>query len=164
MKGSDQPIWLLVALLLALVVGVVMYGLVNKVNPEQTLQLLEGVSADQASLGLLNYCQTFRNSNWVMDQEKQAEMAVYARKNNWLTDQEFRSASCSLRYSVSGKSAENICFFTPCDCIVYLYAGQAGIAKITLNDAIIEYSKYNTGITACHSQALTIAKSSGIVK
>lgn len=164
MKGSDQPIWLLVALLLALVVGVVMYGLVNKVNPQQTLQLLEGVNTGQASLGLLNSCETYRTANWVLGQDKQAETAVYAAKLGWLTSDEFRSTKCSLRYSAGGKSADNICFFTPCDCVVYLYAGQAGLSKVSLNDAIIEFNRYNTGITACHQQALAQAKASGITK
>ena len=114
MKGQEsRPIWIVVTLLLALVVGITMYQLMAKTNAQKTFDdWLGEISAGQVSIKLTNFCENWEASGFsrtAINENQLAEASVAAAH-----------PSLTVRYFTSGEFeiGERL---SPCDCAVYLY-------------------------------------------
>jgi len=146
MKGDEsKPIWIVVTLLLALVVGITMYQLLAKTNAQKTFDdWLGEISAGQVSIKLTNFCKTWRDAGFseaTVNQNKLAEATVAAAHPS-LTTRYFTADEFEVGERLS-----------PCDCAVYLYT----LGEMSLLDMQTFYNPRN-----CHDMTNDLAE--GIVR
>lgn len=137
-KGSEQPIWILVAILLALIVGVLMYQFIQKGQQASTFnKMLETVDIGTAQFSVDNLCTNWRSSNWRTPPSNLGTVSVdYAAKVGILDEAEWAAGE----------------MMTVCDCAVYLYVDRSAIQRSEVFMA--------AGPETCH--ALTAAKYPGM--
>ncbi len=118
-KGAEQPIWILVAILLALIVGVMMYQFLNKGQQADTFNtMLKTVDAETAKLAIDSICTNWRSSNWKTPPSDLGAVSVdYAAKMGLLTEDEWTAML------TTGNP------ITVCDCAVYLYVDRSMIQR-----------------------------------
>lgn len=129
-KGAEQPIWILVAILLALIVGVMMYQFLQKGQEGKTFEaMLAEVDKGTAMFAIDNLCTTWKNNNWATEPADIEKVSIdYAGAAELLTKAEWK----------------NLEILTACDCAVYLYADKNAIQRSDVYTAAPD----NTG---CHS-------------
>ncbi len=148
MKGdAGSPIWIVVTLLLALVVGITMYQLLQKTSADKTFgNWMDEIGGGQAELTLSSFCESWYDSGFVLgavNEATQAKATVAAAYEgatvNYFTREEF-------------EFGERL---SDCDCAVYLY--QIGsIDKL-------ETSKWYDP-DECHELTNAVAESRGLVR
>ncbi len=114
-KGSEQPIWILVAILLALIVGVMMYQFLQKGQQTSTFNnMLETINIGTAQFSIDNLCSNWRSSNWQTPPSTLGTVSVdYAAKVGILDEDEWATGA----------------MMTVCDCAVYLYVDRSMIQR-----------------------------------
>ncbi len=129
-KGAEQPIWILVAILLALIVGVMMYQFLNKGTQGQTFdEMMRTVDTGTAQLAVDALCTNWHNSHWVTEPADLERVSVnYGAKIGILTQTEWEAKE----------------LMTACDCAVYLYADKNAIQRSDVYTAAPDD-------TGCHS-------------
>jgi hypothetical protein len=148
LKGdAGSPIWIVVTLLLALVVGITMYQLLQKTSAQRTFDdWLGQISGGQAELSVSSFCQSWEESGFVrgaVNQEELSKATVAAAHPSmavkYFTEEEFNLGER----------------LTPCDCAVYLY--QKGlISQLKATDW------YDAD--ECHQLTNDIAESRGLTR
>ena len=148
MKGdAGSPIWIVVTLLLALVVGITMYQLLQKTSAQKTFDDWMGqIGGGQAELALSSFCESWENAGFVrgaVNPTVQAEATVSAAHPSmavkYFTETEFNLGER----------------FSPCDCAVYLY--QIG----SMNQLTVK-GWYDPD--DCHEMTNDIAESRGLTR
>ena len=140
MRAQGRPIWIMVTLLLAMVVGVTMYQIVQKTKARKTFdEMLKQIDVESADVRLRDICERWRENGYVagVDQETLDRATAYAVVLNYFTEDEFNSG-------------ERI---SPCDCSVYLFT-KGVITRLELEK---EYDP-----DECHERANDIAQAKGI--
>ena len=140
MRGQGRPIWIMVTLLLAMVVGITMYQILQKTRAQQTLdELLKDIDVGTAKIRLIDICERWRETGYVAGvTEGELEKATaYAIMLNYFTEDEFYAGER----------------LTPCDCTIILHAE----GKIDRLDAQKEYDP-----DECHERANEIAEAKGL--
>lgn len=114
-KGAEQPIWILVAILLALIVGVIMYQFLQKGQQTSTFDdMLETIDVGTAQFSVDNLCLNWRSTNWQTPPSALGPISVdYAAKVGILTKTEWATGT----------------MMTVCDCAVYLYVDRSMIQR-----------------------------------
>jgi len=101
-KGSEQPIWLLVAVILALVIGAALYQLVLKSIGQQTFaNMFKNMDIDTAETNMKNYCNKWKENGWNVPLNKD-DYEVVRRASvflGWVTKDEYfgsdpRTSTC----------------------------------------------------------------------
>ncbi len=133
-KGAEQPIWILVAILLALIVGVMMYQFLNKGTQGQTFdEMMRQVDTGTAQLAVDSLCTNWYNSHWVTEPADLERVSVnYGAKIGILTQAEWE--------------AKNI--MSACDCAVYLYADKSAIQRSDVYAAAPDEGTCHTNMVA----------------
>lgn len=115
MKGQGRPIWILVTLLLALVVGVSMYQLIGKTESQKTFDdMLANVDAQSATNSLNIICSSWEGTSYagsLSDNERET-LRDAAAFRGWLTEEEWEDEED----------------FSECDCAMWLYT-QGSISR-----------------------------------
>ena len=147
MKGQEsRPIWIVVTLLLALVVGITMYQLMAKTNAQETFSNWLGeINAGQVEITITNFCEGWEASGFTLSAVNQNELAKasVAAAHPSLTVKYFTQEEFEQGERLS-----------PCDCAVYLYnKGHMGL---------LDAKKYYDP-DECHSMANGIAEGSSLV-
>ena len=126
-KGAEQPIWLMVAMLLALVIGISMYQLISKTQSASTFDdMQKGIEEGTATSTLDTICSSWKASNWAMVPSDLALRSTQAAvKKNLLNKEEY----------------ENGDSINLCDCAVYLYAMKSGVTREELF-RVVNATKY----------------------
>lgn len=134
-KGSEQPVWILVAILLALIVGVMMYQFLTKGQQGRTFdEMLKTVDAGTSQLAVDTLCTNWKVSNWATPPADLGRVSLdYAAKAGLLDETEWAAKE----------------MLTVCDCAVYLYADKKIIERSAVFAAAPDPTK-------CHT--LTVAK------
>ena len=106
-RGQGQPVWILVAVLLAVIVAVTMYRLVTRLDVDE----LPDMDSETATTRFTQQCQQWRDMDWNQYSKPKAKEArhsleLYAWRANQILSKEEVEA---------GKQVQ------PCDCIVYLH-------------------------------------------
>ena len=107
-KGSEQPIWLLVAVILALVVGAALYQLVLKGLGKGTFEgMVSSMNTDTAETNMRSFCTKWMDNGWnvpliTSDYESLRRASLVL---GWVTKDEY--------YSGDPKTST-------CDCAAYL--------------------------------------------
>ncbi|MBR9682018.1 MAG: hypothetical protein GOV00_04465 [Candidatus Altiarchaeota archaeon] len=147
MKGQEgKPIWIVVTLLLALVVGISMYQLMNQTNAQETFgNWLGEINAGQVEITLTSFCENWADSGFVRTAVNQDELAKasVAAAHPALTIKYFLQEEFEL-----GERLD------PCDCAVFLH----NKGKMSLLDARSRYDPDD-----CHAMANEIAESTDII-
>lgn len=133
-KGAEQPIWILVAILLALIVGVMMYQFLSKGQQGKTFdEMLKTVDAGTAQLAVDNLCTNWRSSNWKTEPSSLGQVSVdYAAKVGLLDETEW--------------AAHEI--LTVCDCAVYLHVDRSTIPQSEVYTAAPDPTDCHTNTAA----------------
>jgi hypothetical protein len=148
MKGdAGSPIWIVVTLLLALVVGITMYQLLRKTSADRTFDDWMGeIGSGQAELTLTSFCESWLDAGFVLgavNENVQAKATAAAAHNalavKYFTEEEFNLGER----------------LTACDCSVVMY--QKG--SMTKLDASRWYDPDD-----CHDLANQIAESNGLMR
>ena len=123
MKGEGgQPIWIVITLLLALVVGITMYQLLSKTQATQTFDdWLGEIEIGNAENYLTNFCRTWETNGFVettIDETNLAKASVSAAAltTKYFTREEFEEGET----------------LSPCDCAVYLWK-KGFVSEVQLN-------------------------------
>lgn len=165
-KSAEQPIWLLVALLLAVVVGIAMFNMISKGTGIFSLFMGQGQSGDTERIAMESFCK-----GWIrpMDTDlngninPRASEPVYAERERQ-TDV-FRKAGWLL----ADKDPTTKAYIEPgppsgCDCVVFLATPAGGNAlaptkaKQFLTDEQSSGSIYST--YSCNTKAACVAQKS----
>ncbi len=136
MKGQGRPIWIMVTLLLAMVVGITMYQILQKTQSQKTFdQMMNEIDIGTAEVQLHDICERWRENGYVagVSEDDLSRASAYAVVLNYFTKDEF-------------DSGERL---SPCDCTVYLYSK----GYLTRLDAEKEYDP-----DECHEKANEIAE------
>lgn len=148
MKGdAGSPIWIVVTLLLALVVGITMYQLLRKTSADRTFEDWMGeIGSGQAELTLTSFCDDWKDAEFVLGavNENERAKATAAAAHNALTVKYFTEEEFNL--------GERL---TACDCSVILYEYEL-MTKL-------EASKWYDP-DDCHDLANEIAESNGLME
>lgn len=112
MKGSaGSPIWIVVTLLLALVVGITMYQLLRSTNANKTFDDWIGeVSSGQAEISLTSFCESWHDQEFVTVNQEKLATATAAAAHPGMTVKYFTAEEFDMGERLS-----------PCDCAVYLF-------------------------------------------
>ncbi len=148
MKGdTGSPIWIVVTLLLALVVGITMYQLLQKTSAQKTFDdWLGQIGSGQAELTVSSFCKSWEQSGFVsgaVNPSEQAKATVAAAHPSlavkYFTEDEFNIGER----------------LSSCDCAVFLYQkGQM--------DQLEAKSWYDPD--KCHEMTNNIAESMGLTR
>ena len=140
MRGQEsRPIWIMVTLLLAMVVGITMYQIIQKTRAQQSFEeMIRDIDAGTAKLRLVDICSRWRETGYLAgvtgdDFEKATAYAVLL---NYFTKEEF-------------DAGERI---SSCDCTIILHA-EGRLSKL---DARRDYDP-----DICHERANEIAEAKG---
>ena len=106
LRGQSQPIWILIGLLLAMIVGIMMYQVLS--GGFSKLPRLENIDSDTAKMGLDSQCGAWKRSSWAIPPTDPSALADYAAKLNLLSTNEW----------------ENNERFSSCDCGIYLFVNK----------------------------------------
>lgn len=148
MKGdAGSPIWIVVTLLLALVVGITMYQLLQKTSAQRTFDdWLGQISSGQAELSVSAFCNSWEESGFVggaVNPEELAKATVAAAHPSmavkYFTEEEFNIGER----------------LSPCDCAVFLY--QKG--QMNQLDAERWYDP-----DECHEMTNDVAEGTGLAR
>ncbi len=141
MKGTDQPIWILVAILLALVVGVAMYQMMGKANLEEFDDIIKNTDESTAQITIESFCLNSYRSKWTNNptEKRLEDITKSAVSLGWISREEW----------------DNYAKFTNCDCAVYLYVTES--SSITRSEV---HEIYNP--SACHTYANKQAIKNGL--
>jgi|GEM_PF-2784391 len=148
MKGdAGSPIWIVVTLLLALVVGITMYQLLQKTSAQKTFDDWMGeISGGQAELALTGFCESWADAGFVtgaVNPKKQAE-ATAAAAHPSMAVKYFTESEFNLGERLS-----------PCDCAIYLY-------QVGSMDQLEVKRWYDAD--ECHEFTNNIAESRGLTR
>lgn len=133
-------------MLLALVVGITMYQLLQKTSAQRTFDEWMGeIGSGQAEAQLTAFCEGWSDAGFVtaaVNQEERAKATVAAAHPNmaanYFTESEFNAGER----------------LTPCDCAVYLY--QKGLMSQLKADQWYDPDE-------CHQMTNSIAETTGLV-
>jgi hypothetical protein len=161
-KGSEQPIWLLVALLLAVVVGIAMFQMIGKGTNIFSPFMKEPGEAEKSQMR--TFCESWirptetdinGNINPLSSQPSQSrldEMTDVFRKGNWL---------------ISDKDTNNAYLEAPpvsgCDCVLFLTSTVGG-SSLTPTRARVFLEAQNAAgsliysSASCHYTATCVGK------
>ena len=107
-KGSEQPIWLLVAVILALVIGAAMYQLVIRSTGRATFaDFIKGMDDDTAKTTMRTMCTKMKDNDWQVPLGTDDFESLYKASLNlgWVTE---------AKYDAGEK-------ITTCDCATFLW-------------------------------------------
>jgi hypothetical protein len=148
MKGdAGSPIWIVVTLLLALVVGITMYQLLRKTSADKTFEDWMGeIGSGQAELTLNAFCEAWNEAGFVQGavNENKLAQATAAASHSALAVRYFTEEEFNL--------GERL---TACDCSVVMYQKDS----MTKLDALRWYDP-----DKCHDLANEIAENNGLVR
>ena len=148
MKGdAGSPIWIVVTLLLALVVGITMYQLLNKTSAQKTFDdWLGDVGKGQAELTVESFCTSWHDAGFVRGAVNENELAkaTVAAAYPSLAVKYFTKEEFEMGERLS-----------PCDCAIFLY--QKGII------GPLEVKKWYDP-DECHQMTNSIAESRGLAR
>lgn len=146
MKGdAGSPIWIVVTLLLALVVGITMYQLLQQTQANKTFDdWLGEIGGGQAEITLSSFCESWHESGFVRGavNVNQLAKATVAAGHPSLAVKYFTETEFEI-----GER------FSPCDCAVFLY--QKGLL-----DQLESKKWYDPD--DCHESTNDIAESRGL--
>lgn len=109
LKAQAQPIWILIGLLLAMIIGIMMYQLVAGALQQGTYeQMIGGLSTDTARMQLDGQCTQWKKSSWAIPPKDPQELADSAAKLNLLSAEEWDRRET----------------FSACDCAMYLFVNK----------------------------------------
>jgi len=140
MRGQERPIWIMVVFLLALVVGITMYQILQKTRSRQTFEeMLKEIDVGTADIQLNDICERWRENGYVagITQDDLDRATAYAVVLGYFTESEFNAGER----------------LSPCDCTIYLFSK----GKISKLDARKEYDP-----DECHEKANEIAEARGL--
>ena len=146
MKGdAGSPIWIVVTLLLALVVGITMYQLLQKTQANKTFDDWMGeIGSGQAEMTLSSFCESWYDSGFVQGAVNPSQLAKatvaaghFSMAVKYFTETEF-------------EIGERL---SSCDCAVYLY--QKGLV-----DQLEAKRWYDPD--ECHELTNDVAESKGL--
>ncbi|MBR9689988.1 MAG: hypothetical protein GOV01_03780 [Candidatus Altiarchaeota archaeon] len=148
MKGdTGSPIWIVVTLLLALVVGITMYQLLQKTSANKTFDDWMGqINQGQAELSVGSFCDAWEGAGFVRGAVNPTELAkaTVAAAHPTMAVKYFTEDEFNIGERLS-----------PCDCAVYLY--QTGVL-----DQLDTQSWYDPD--ECHEMTNDIAESRGLTR
>lgn len=108
-RAEAQPIWILIGLLLAMIIGIMMYQLVAGALQQGTYeQMLKGITEDTAKMDLDSKCNAWRKSSWAIAPTDPQKLADSAARLNLLTKDEWDKRE----------------LLSTCDCAIYLYVNK----------------------------------------
>ena len=140
MKGQGRPIWIMVTLLLAMVVGITMYQIIQKTQSQKTFEdMMKEINVGTADVQLHDICERWRSNGYVagVSTDDLEKASAYAVVLGYFTEEEFNMG-------------ERI---SPCDCSIYLFS-KGYISRL---DAEKEYDP-----DECHQKANEIADAKGL--
>ncbi len=140
MKGQGRPIWILVTLLLALVVGVSMYQLIGKTESQKTFdEMFQRIDSQSATNSLNSICSSWEDTSFAarLSASEEETLRDSAAFRGWLTKEEWEDEED----------------FTECDCAMWLFTQNA----ISRTKARQYYDP-----DLCHEQANEEAEDAGI--
>ncbi len=87
MRGqAGRPIWIVITLVLALIVGLTMYKMLQKTSPEESIgKMYSKISGDQALSEVINFCSDWYRANFaygVLDEKKYIQASYAAANEN----------------------------------------------------------------------------------
>jgi hypothetical protein len=138
LKAQAQPIWILIGLLLAMIIGIMMYQLVGGALQQGTYdQMVGDIDMDTAKMQLTTKCSSWKKSSWAIPPTDMQLLADYAAKLNILSKSEWDRRE----------------LFSSCDCSMYLYVNKL-ISRSEVEEVYDE--------DYCHDWANQQAESFGI--
>lgn len=133
-KGSEQPIWLLVAVILALVIGAGLYQLISKSIGSQTFgNYFDSMDEDRATTTMNTLCINWMDDDWAVPLSDTNREALYRAeiRLGWILEAEYNAGNEP----------------STCDCATFLWkAGYADQREVL--DATSDASKVITTISA----------------
>jgi hypothetical protein len=164
-KASEQPIWLLVALLLAVVVGIAMFNMISKGTGIFGV-FMTGGGGDTERIAIQQFC-----TSWIRPTDTDVNGNINPRANepsgqqlNAMTDT-FRKANWLL----SDKDATTKAYVEPgppsgCDCLVFLSSTAGGSSLQPTKAGQFLQAEMDSGSTyspyVCNTHAACLAKQS----
>ena len=105
-KAQAQPIWILIGLLLAMIIGILMYQIVGGALQKSTFDdIMSGIDEGTARVQITDGCKAWSDSSWTIPPSNLKSISDYAARMNLLTRTEWERKET----------------FSKCDCGVYLY-------------------------------------------
>ncbi len=165
-KGAEQPIWLLVALLLAVVVGIAMFNMISKGTGIFQLFMGQGQSGDTERIAMESFCRS-----WIRPTEtdlngninpraseppvrERERMTDVFRKAGWLSAEKDPTTRAYIEQGPP----------SGCDCLVFLATPAGGNllgptkSKQFLSDEVSSGSIYSP--YSCNTKAACVAQKS----
>ena len=137
-KAESQPIWILIGLLLAMIIGIMMYQMVARAGSQATFSdMMASIDDGTARIQVAEACTKWMESTWTMPPTNIQKVADYAAKLQIISSSEY-----AAHESIS-----------TCDCAMYLLAQR----QITKSDVQMVYDP-----EMCHEWANTQAETMGI--
>lgn len=140
MKGQGRPIWILVTLLLALVVGVSMYQLIGKTQSQQTFdEMFAQIDSESAINSLNSICRSWEETSFAvgLSESERETLRDVAAVKGWMTSEEWNDDED----------------FSECDCSLWLYS-QGTISRTK--------AKQYYDADMCHERANEEADNAGL--
>jgi len=126
-RATGQPIWVLVSILLAVIVAVTMFQIMEKGNAKDIDGIMKGANEAADRMALVTACKNWMEDNWRPElkplTKEEINMEAYALRLGLLTRDEFL----------------NNARFGRCDCVIFLHSR----GNIDLKSAIAYFHHYN---------------------
>lgn len=138
LRAQSQPIWILIGLLLAMIIGILMYQIVGGALQKSTFDdMMQGIDEGTARIQITDGCKAWADSTWTIPPSNLKGLSDYAARLLVLSKIEWERKET----------------FSKCDCAVYLYVKNI----ISRSTAEIVYDP-----EICHDWANTQAEELGI--
>ena len=123
-KGSGQPIWVLVSILLAVIVAVTMFQIMQKGNAKDIDSIMKGANRDVDTAALITACKQWKDSSWTIKPKGEGEltMEAYALRLDLLSKDEYMA---DKKLGI-------------CDCVVFMKIHNA----LSLGEAMTLFRTY----------------------
>lgn len=165
-KGSEQPIWLLVAVLLAVVVGIAMFNMVSKGTGIFGTLFKGGSSGDTERIAIESFCK-----NWVrpLDTDLNGNINPRASQPSENDRESMTDVFRKAGWLLSDKDPDTKAYVetgppSGCDCIIYLATPAGGNSLAPTKAKLFLELETSTGSIyspyACNTKAACVAKES----
>ncbi len=133
-RAQSQPIWILIGLLLAMIIGIMMYQMVSRAGSSGGFEdLMKRIDAGTARVQLTEACSDWKRTSWSIPPSDLDQLSDYAAVEGILNQAEYN------RHETISK----------CDCSMYLFVQKA----LTRSEAELNYDP-----DLCHEWANTEAE------
>lgn len=110
LRAESQPIWILIGLLLAMIIGIMMYQMVARAGSQAAFSdMMANIDEGTARVQVREGCNSWWQSNWAVPPANIGKLSDYAAKLNLLSKSEWDRRET----------------FSKCDCAMYLFVDRS---------------------------------------